>query len=585
MSDMIQLQDPELALLLGNKQDGFKYKERRLAEMTENYTLYRDKVIINRLTQRQSVNVPLMKMIIRTILKDIDDMPVLYFENLDNDKQAELFKNEYWQYTVEENRLDLQDIIDKKQVLLFGRSFDQWQIVDGKVKMTVIDPFDILVSRYTDPVDINTSRFLIHTHIFKTISSLEENPDYDQTEVKKLKEFYATDAGLVKANDNMNMLQKKNEKLSQMGMDDIESPILGETYVEITLHFFHKTIDGKDKIHLYVECDDMVILMKKTLEEVIGKTKDNYWHDHYPYVSWGDDLEKQDFWNDGVGDICRTPNKILNSDVSAMVENRTLRNLGMRFYDATKTSETGFAPNTYQPRTFGFYGVPGKPSDILMNVDIPDLSDSIDEMTYIQTMVEKTTGATSTQQGVQTENKITLGEVELALGEAKERVKGISKFYTPAWKQRGIIFDKLCEAGTDKLDAITAYKKGRNTKDIYSREITPDSWQTKSGYRTKVWSMDEKKSQDTVTLQKLNAAKSFMINNAKLDDIYKRKLLEFSDLKPDEVNEVMRIEEENQAAIAAQNQMAMAANAGQPAGQQPGQPMNTQPKLLNSPTQ
>ena len=135
--------DPELQQLLNNKENGYKYRERREAEWTENYTLYRDKVTINRLTQRQSVNIPLMKQTIRTLLKDVDDMPVVFFENLDNDKEAEVFQNEYWKLTGEENRFELQDIVDKRQVFLFGRSFTQWQIVDGKVKMTVQDPIDI----------------------------------------------------------------------------------------------------------------------------------------------------------------------------------------------------------------------------------------------------------------------------------------------------------------------------------------------------------------------------------------------------------------------------------------------------------
>jgi len=33
-----------------------------------------------------------MKTAIRTLLKDVDDMPVIYFENLDNDKEAEMYK-------------------------------------------------------------------------------------------------------------------------------------------------------------------------------------------------------------------------------------------------------------------------------------------------------------------------------------------------------------------------------------------------------------------------------------------------------------------------------------------------------------
>jgi len=76
-------------------------------------------------------------------------------------------------------------------------------------------------------------------------------------------------------------------------------------------------------------------------------------------------------------------------------------------------------------------------------------------------MTEKATGATSTQQGVQTERQITLGEVELAQGEAKARIQGMSKFYTAAWEQRATMFLKLIEAAGDKLDAVKIYKSGK----------------------------------------------------------------------------------------------------------------------------
>src|ERR1044071_10274033 len=86
-----------------NLESDRKFRERRHSQWTDSYTLYRDTVIVNRLTQRQSVNVPLMKESIRTILSGIDDPPDNYYENLDNDKQKELFMNEYWKGEFEKN--------------------------------------------------------------------------------------------------------------------------------------------------------------------------------------------------------------------------------------------------------------------------------------------------------------------------------------------------------------------------------------------------------------------------------------------------------------------------------------------------
>lgn len=537
------VEDQELRMLRLNKESGYNYRERRQQDWLENYTLYRDKVTVNRLTQRQSVNVPLMKQSVRTLLKDVDDMPVLYFENLDNEKDSEVFQNEYWKVTVEFNNLEEQDIVDKKQVFLFGRSFMQLQILDGRVVFTVEDPHDILVDRYTDPTNLDSARWLIHNHIFVPLSQIESNEDYDKVEVENLKEFIQSEEGILSIEDNEQMLIEKNKKMAEMGVTDIDDPVLGETYVELSLHFIKRPeglAKGEEQFYLYVEAQGNVILMKKPLEEVIGTTVDHYWRDHLPYNSWADDLERQDFWSDSVGDIIRTPNKIVNSWFSQMVENRTLRNFNMNFYDGTMDSE--FAPQTFVPKPWGWYKLPGDPNKVMKNVPVADLSESLDEIDFVIKITEKATGATATQQGNIAERQITLGEVKLALGEAKERIKGMSKFYTPAWKERGLKFLKLIEAAPEKLDAVKIFKKGRNTDTIFKREISPGDWMTKEGYRVKVWSQDEKDAQDTEEIQILNLVVTNMPGNPKLVEIYQRKLLELAKLSPDDITDVIEAE-------------------------------------------
>lgn len=535
------MESPELVMLRNNKEGGYNYRERRHEQWRENYTLYRDTVTINRLTQRQSVNVPLMKQAVRTLLKDVDDMPVLYFENLDNDKQAELYKNEYWQKMVELNNMEVLDIVDKKQVFLFGRSFDQWQIVDGRVKMTIQDPQDILIDRYVDPTDLDSARFLIHQHIYMPLSALEQNENYDQDKVAQLKQWYESEEGLVKQEDNQEAFVEKQAKMSDMGVEDVYDPVVGEVIFELSMHFVRRKEEDEEEeqIYVYVEAEGMQILMKEKLEDIIGTTKDHFWRHHYPYVTWADDVERQDFWSDGVGDIIRQPNKIVNAWLSQLVENRTLRNFGMNYYDSTIE---GFTPGSFEPIPWGWYGVPGNPKDVVHKIDIPDLSESLDEMQFVVNFVERATGATSTQQGDITDRNITLGEVQLALGEAKERVKGMSKFYTPAWKRRGLLFEKLVEAGADKLDPVKISKKGRNSDDMYTRMIAPKDWVSKEGYSCKVWSQEEKNTHDTDSLQKISLLRTNLPGNAKVDEIYKRKLAEFADLTPQQINEIMDAE-------------------------------------------
>src|ERR1044071_8578486 len=90
-----------------DEQADFKFQERRHPQWTENYQLYRDTVIINRLTQRQSINIPLMKGTIKTILANTDEFPAIEYEEQDNQKDKEIVFNELWQDFVVKDKLEL----------------------------------------------------------------------------------------------------------------------------------------------------------------------------------------------------------------------------------------------------------------------------------------------------------------------------------------------------------------------------------------------------------------------------------------------------------------------------------------------
>lgn len=571
---------PEMEMLNRDRDEGFNYRYPRQQKWNEIYPLYRDTVRINRLIQRQSVNLPIMKTIIRTVIANSDDMPVIEFQSLDNDDQAQIFQNEYWKWTLEQNNAEIFDIVDKRQEYLFGRTFDQWQIIDGKISFTSCPVDDILVSRYTDPVNLHSSRYLVHTHIFRPLSALEQNKEYDQEAVKDLKMWFGTEGGLIKTADNHRMAVEKNKKMADMGVTDVDSPVLGETTVELTLHFRYRKEDDDDEeqLYLYVTAENKKVLMKKRLEEVIGATKDHYWRNHFPYNTWADDVENQSFWSDGIGDIILTPQKVANVWFSQMVENRTLKNLNMNVFDATNTD---YSPQTFTPMPFGWYPVPGKPSEVYQQLQVNDLGDTLPEMTFLIQMIEKAAGATSTQQGAPSERQITLGEVKLALSQAQERVKSLTKFYTRVWKQRAEMFLKFIEAAPEKLDSVQIYRQGRNTTKLHVREISPTDWMSKSGYVTRVWSQEEKDSQDEQKLQKLNAALVAIPGNQKLLDVYRRELLEYAKVKPDEITAIMEEEEKKKQALIDQaNTPGMGMGAPTAGGPPPGLPMGGAPGLM-----
>src|SRR5450631_868784 len=92
-----------------------RFRERRHNQWTLNYELARDTVIVNRLTQRQSVNVPYMKKTLKTYLTQTNWPVDNYYEDKGNDKQKELYLNEYWTACSERLRFDILEEVDRNQ--------------------------------------------------------------------------------------------------------------------------------------------------------------------------------------------------------------------------------------------------------------------------------------------------------------------------------------------------------------------------------------------------------------------------------------------------------------------------------------
>lgn len=559
------------------KTSAFNYRRRRHPDWVDNYSLYRDKVMINRLTQRQSVNVPLIKSSIKTLLKDIDNPPQLFFSNLENKDQQEVFYNSYWEYAAQRNSIILKDIVDKRQVMLFGRSFKSLNLIDGHFFTEIVDPQDILIDRYVDPSDIDSARFLIHEHIYKPLSSLKSNPMFDNDAVKRLQLYLGTDAGLIKAEENQLDWIEKQGREAALGVIDAYMPILGETYVELNKWFvkeFNKDT-MQDEIMFMVTAEDMEVLYKKPLHEHIGPTQDDFWKTHIPYSTWGDETERTDFWSDGVADTLRTLNKILNSKFSQWIENGTLRNYGMNYFNSSLTDE-GFLPQTFEPVPWGWYPIPvgngGKIGDSIMRVDVPELPEFYKEVEFIMNIAQQASAATSFQQGVKEEGQnITLGEVNILVGNAQERVKSMAIYYQESWKDFGLKYTKMLEAAPDLIEDVMITKKGRLTKKKYSKIITPQHWYSEQGYKVEVRMKEDQQQKNAEDLQKIQYAKSLMPMNPALDGIVKHKSLEFADLSSSEIEEVMRVDEEQMRAMAEQAQ-AMAAQGLNPDGTPLGSP-------------
>lgn len=547
----IEINDTELNIIDNIETDAIDYRKRRHNDWQENYALARDKVIINRLTQRQTVNIPLVKYVLNTLLKEMTDPPQLYFSNVDNEQQKELLYNEYWKEVLKTNKLIIRDYIDKKQNAMFGRAYKRLNIEGGKVVISLTDPQDMLISRLVDPADIDSAPDLIECGIWVPLQEVLEEEEYNKPERDRLRMSFEKEddsEGRMEADEDFQRASEKAERLRMLGVENVLNPVVGQTYIELhQVYRFEKAEDEEDaEIYRYiiaVTSSGKFKLHKARLEDILGETEDHFWRTHYPYTSWASDPEATDWYSDGVVDIVRPINNVLNVWISQLVENRTLQNFSMKYYDSTVKN---FVPQTFTPQPWAHLPVPGDPNKIIKDVQTGNLSGTLEELTFLIDMAQKATAATDTTGGDTTAD-VTLGNIKLALDNAQKRILTQQIFYTEDWKNLGLKFTKLIESAGHLLDDVKIIKKGRMGIKMYKKVIAPKDTQTKSGYSVEIKTVVDKNKEDLEAVQKLQVLRQEMPNNTPMTAIYRHKLMEFSGLTPDEISQIEEFEKQNVA--------------------------------------
>lgn len=546
-----------LEYLKADSQQSYDFQMRRHPQWDENYLLYRDKVITNRLTQRQAVNLPIVRETVQTWISKIDEPPLLKFEakGKDNDSQrAEIVVNEVFMYYYEKLKLELLDNLEKKIVGLQGRVFKKIGYDSGTNSMwtDIIDPYDIELDPKCNIFDIDgTAMFLNHKHIFKTLRSILANEKYDSVAKEDLKQYLQTKEGIIKIEDTVEAQGKRDDRLRVLGVTNFDAMGAKDALIELK-ECYKKLWDIGEKRfvwHLIIQAADHCILYNKKLKEAIGV-------DFLPFVTWADDPDINDAWSDGKADSVRTFNKIANVYVSQMLENRTYRNFGMFFYDSTNQK---FTPNAVDPRPFGMYPVPGDPNKIMQQMRIEPLTGTMEELAFLKNLIQSSVAITPNELGVQDKGDVTLGEVQLNMQQSQGRLAVTAKNYRAAWKEYGWKFYEILKANA--RGKITLYKKGADDQ-YYPKDIYPKDWQTKDGFEVRVMLKSERNAEDAETLKKAQAVQGAFPNNPAAQKISKRKVLESLGWKPDEIQQVM--DAEDQIANAAANGAGMGPGAGGP---------------------
>jgi hypothetical protein len=580
------MNDDSLILKLQQeKLTAIKYQSRRHEAWRDIYNLYRDIVETNDLTQRQEVNIPIMKETKKTLSSRIDDTPDIFFDCLElgpKGREKEIIVNEKWRDDYDTQNYEGVDVLEKNNVLLFGRTFKILNLNEGAISVSVPHRLDIVVDPKMDPLNIETAKYFVRLHIYKSLREILASNKYTKEGKDNLKKYLqdkmsdeSGQGGLIKF-DKDDTQEAKEEILTDLGIDNFDDLFAADVEVELNEHFTLIWDEKKKKFIRYVVvvADNNIILYKKTLKDTIGV-------DFWPATTWADDIDTDDIWPDGMGDIVKIPNKIMNVYFSALTENWTYRGLGMSWY----LPAAGYDPQTFSPEPFGQYPAPLIPmpnggymsvEQVVKQMDIPAIDNDLVGIDFLIKLVERATAATAIEKGQTEKGQMTLGEVEQLISKASERIVNISKFYRRAWKEFAWKWRKMLEANAK--GSFKLYKKGPKGN-YYEKEVKPKDWLSGKGFRERVLFKNEKGQEMVEEFNKLSFLSKNYPDNKVIQKIVRKRVLEKLDLTPDEMREIEDMEKQmEQAQIPTAPQGMIPQNQQQNQPQQPvNQPINNKP--------
>lgn len=530
---------PDSALmqkLLAEKKSGRELQKRKHTDWDENYELYRNRVKTNRLTQRQAVNIPLMKETVKTLLSRIDDPPNVEWKELSGDEYKELIYQEIWNQQMKDNNVELIDILDKKNVLLYGLSVKKLNLCDDGIETTVQDIYDTIFDPLMKPWDIDSARFVVFQNIFRSVREILADPKYSDKGKEQLKIWVDSTPGITQSNLNREQWEKKMERSIAMGIANADFPLYagGDRIINLSEHLTNiwdtKTEKFVKRVVIYA--DDKIELYNETLKECLGI-------DFWPCVLWSEDPETNDTYPDSVADLVRTPNKVLNVWFSQEIENRTLKNFNMHWFIPGQN----YTPQTYTPGP-GMM-LPAPPGEdinkVLKPVEVGDLSGNWDAISALTNIVERGSGATALEKGQAEPGSQTLGEIQILVGKANERTTAMAKFYRLAWYELAWKWDKMMHANAPAF--LKLYKQSQSGK-IYPKRVYSKDWISDVGYEPTVRSTSEQETETTKGIQKFLFILQQFPNNPALREIAQKRMLEMVDLTPEELKQVSEAEQQ-----------------------------------------
>lgn len=531
----------KMVRLKAEKSAANELQKRRHEDWTDNYDLYRGKIKTNRLTQRQAVNIPLMKETVKTLLSKLDETPSVDWQELSGDEDKEIIYQEVWDTNFKDYGFEIVDLIDKKNVLLYGIGNILFNLEKDGVSMTALDPYDVVYDPLMDVHDVESARFIVLQNQFRSAKEILSDDRYGEAAKNDLMIWLDSPPGITQDAESKKQYEEKIQRMKDTGLQNKDINLIagGDRIVNLTYHFTEMwNSDNKEwDRHAVTYAQDCIELSDDMLEELIGI-------DQWPLDLWTEDPETQDIYADAPADLVRTPNKVVNVWYSQLIENRTLKNFQMHWF----LPGQNYTPQTYQPGPGVMLPAPQGDDirKVIMPVEISGLDDTLSAISAITSIVERGTGATAIEKGQPENGTQTLGEVQILVGKAMERTIGMAKLNRLAWYRRAKKWNLLMHANAPKF--LSLYKRSQSGK-IYPKRVYATDWKSETGYEPIIRSSSEQEQETIKELQKFDYVLKQFPNNIALRKIAQKRELESLNLTPEELK---MVEEDEQRAAEAQ---------------------------------
>lgn len=448
---------------------GFKFKKQRLKDWQENEDFYLGRVK-KTLKGRSTISLPIMSGYVNTLLAKTDDKPRVEYEK-HNRGDLRVANKIQLAWDIESSsqyaNWPAQDRNAKKLCYIYGRAiFLQFSVGSPEYKsmLEVVDPYDFSTEPYGGS-DLNKHEFSYQDNVFRSKFQIKEDEQYDQEQIRKLISHFDDPQHQTKTND---IVRAKINRFDVIGLTS-ESNQLKDFSGDMMFRLARGVTTYKGKrYYITFEPESMIWLRVDPIEDISGSKMT-------PFVSWASDEDPFNFWSLGPADWIRPVNKGMNILFNQAVENQQKRNWGQRAYDSDVFPD----PSQLEFRPSGLVMAKAREGknirDGIYEFQTPEVSGTIDLISWMDNFTGVKTGITSSAQGQSEDDKV--GIFFGNLQQVADRLGLFNKSYNDAWEHLGIryawgLWENASEKDMTELIGEDAYGWDELLKRHQSPKVT-----------------------------------------------------------------------------------------------------------------